>query len=321
MKLIIQIPCYNEEKYLPVTAADLPKKIDDIDQIETLVIDDGSTDSTIKVAESLGVDHIVALKYNKGLAYAFSTGIEKCLEKGADIIVNTDADNQYKGADILKLVRPILEGKADVVIGDRQTDGIEHFPWTKRKVLKLGGWVVRNLLEIDVNDVVSGFRAYSRDAAMRVNILSGYSYTLENLIQLKFHNFKIVSVPIQSNKKLRDSRLIKSNFAYVTSQLSTLLRIYTTYKPLKVFTALGILVMAPGLFGLMRFLYFFIILGTGKGHIQSLIFSVIFVNMGFLILVVGILADVIGNNRKLLERILHKQKEDIYSKMLPKRPS
>jgi glycosyltransferase involved in cell wall biosynthesis len=317
MKLIIQIPCFNEEKYLPITVAELPKEIKGIDTIETLVIDDGSTDRTIKVAEALHVDHILTLKYNRGLAEAFSAGIEKCLEEGADIIVNTDADNQYSGGDIQKLVKPILDGKVDIVIGDRQTDKISHFPFFKKKLLKIGGWFVRNLVHIDVEDVVSGFRAYSRDAALRVNILSDYSYTLENLIQLKHRKYNIISVPVKTNDEVRESRLIKSAYGYMTSQLSTLLRIYTTYKPLKVFTIIGILIAIPGLLGLLRFLYYFFWLGTGKGHIQSLVFSVIFINVGVLVLVVGILADLISNNRKLIEKILYRQKKKDYQNKKP----
>lgn len=309
MKLIIQIPCYNEEKYLPITVSELPKKIDGIVRIEILVIDDGSTDATREIAQGLGVDHIISLNHNWGLANAFSEGIKKCLEEGADIIVNTDGDNQYYGGDIEKLIKPILENDADVVMGDRQVDQITHFSWTKKKLLKIGGWFVRKLVDIDVQDVVGGFRAYSRDAAMRMNILSNYSYTLENLIQLKQQKLKIASVPIKTNRKLRKSRLIKRSFGYITSQLSTLLRFYTIYKPLKMFSILGIIVFIPGLFGLFRFLYYFFWYGTGKGHIQSLIFSVIFINVGFLIMVVGILADLIANNRKLIESILYTQKK------------
>ena len=317
MKLIIQIPCLNEEKHLPITVSDFPGQIEGIDEIETLVIDDGSTDGTRRTAESMGVNHIISLKYNRGLAFAFSAGIEKCLKEGADIIVNTDADNQYSGASIQKLIKPILEGQADVVIGDRQTDRNLQFSYIKRKLLKVGGWCVSHLVDIKVQDVVSGFRAYSRDAAMRMNILSDYSYTLENLIQMKYQNLRIVSVPIRTNDALRKSRLIKSSYGYITSQLSTLLRIYTTYKPLKVFSILGTMLIIPGLFGLLRFLYYFFWLGIGTGHIQSLIFSVIFINVGFLILVVGILADLVDNNRKLIEKILYEQKNRDYPKPPP----
>jgi len=315
IKLVIQIPCYNEEASLPITLADLPEQIEGVDRIETLVIDDGSEDRTLKVAESMGVDHILPLKYNRGLAYAFSAGIEKCLQEGADIIVNTDADNQYKGSDIQKLIRPILNGKADVVIGDRQINRISHFSWAKKRMLNTGGWLVRRLVGIEVRDVVSGFRAYSRDAASRLNVLSEYSYTLENLIQLKQHKFRIISVPIGTNEKLRESRLIRSLRSYVASQVSTLLRAYTAYKPLKVFFLLGLFVMAPGLAGVIRYLYYFFWVGTGKGHVQSLVFSVMFINVGFLIVIFGILADLIDNNRKLVEKILYLQKKKEYSEL------
>jgi glycosyltransferase involved in cell wall biosynthesis len=310
MKVIIQIPCYNEEKSLPITVSGLPKKIDGIDRVEVLVIDDGSTDETVKAAESAGVNHIVSLSQNTGLANTFAVGIENCLKQKADILVNTDGDNQYCGDDVPKLIEPILAGKADVVIGERPIEEIPHFPWMKKKILKLGGWIVRRFTRIDVKDVVSGFRAYSKEAARKMNILTDYSYTLENLIQLRHQGLRIVSVPIRTNEKLRESRLIKSVPKYVTSQIATLLRVYTTYKALRVFAILGLLVMIPGLIGFTRFLYFFYIMGEGQGHIQSLIFSVVFLNVGFLILVFGILADLVGSNRKLMEKALYELKKD-----------
>jgi len=250
------------------------------------------------------------LSQNTGLANAFAVGIENCLKHGADVLVNTDGDNQYRGDDVPVLIEPILTGKADVVIGERPIEEIAHFPWMKKKILKLGGWIVRRLTQIEVKDVVSGFRAYSKEAAKKMNILTDYSYTLENLIQLRHQGVRIVSVPIRTNEKLRESRLIKSVLRYMVSQVVTLLRVYTTYRALRVFAILGLLVMIPGFIGFMRFLFFYYIMGEGQGHIQSLIFSVAFLNVGFLIIVFGILADLIGSNRKLMEKALYQLKKD-----------
>lgn len=308
MKLIIQIPCYNEEKTLSVTYRDLPKQIEGIDEIETLVINDGSTDNTVEVAGKIGVDHIVNFNRNKGLARAFSAGIEKCLELGADIIVNTDADNQYCGQDIPKLVKPVAEGKADVVVGDRQTDKISHFSWTKKKLQKIGSSLIRKLSNTKVADTVSGFRAFSRDAAMRINTLTEFSYTIESLIQLGNQKLKIISVPIRTNEELRKSRLFKSIPSFLTLQLSTILRVYATYKALRVFTVIGLIVILPGLLGFARFLYYYFTVG-GEGHIQSLIFSTVLINVGFIVFMFGIIADLISSNRKLIENALYKIKK------------
>ena len=308
MKLIIQIPCYNEEKTLPVTYKDLPKQIEGIDEIETLIINDGSTDNTVEVARKIGVNHIVNFNRNKGLARAFSAGIEKCLELGADIIVNTDADNQYCGQDIPKLVKPVVEGKADVVVGDRQTDKISHFSWTKKKLQKIGSALIRKLSNTKVDDTVSGFRAFSRDAAMRINTLTEFSYTIESLIQLGNQKLKIISVPIRTNDELRKSRLFKSIPSFLTLQLSTILRVYATYKALRVFTVIGLIVILPGLFGFGRFLYYYFTVG-GEGHIQSLIFSTVLINVGFIVFMFGIIADLISSNRKLIENALYKIKK------------
>ena len=308
MKLIIQIPCYNEEKTLPVTYKDLPKQIEGIDEIETLIINDGSTDNTVKVAKKIGVDHIVNFNRNKGLARAFNAGIEKCLELGADIIVNTDADNQYCGQDIPKLVKPVVESKADVVVGDRQTDKISHFSWTKKMLQKSGSALIRNFSNTKVADTVSGFRAFSWDAAMRINTLTEFSYTIESLIQLGNQKLKIISVPIRTNDELRKSRLFKSIPSFLTLQLSTILRVYATYKALKVFTVIGLIVILPGLLGFARFLYYYFTAG-GEGHIQSLIFSTVLVNIGFIVFMFGIIADLISSNRKLIENALYKIKK------------
>jgi len=308
MKLIIQIPCYNEEKTLPLTINDLPKQIEGVNIIEILIINDGSKDNTLKVAKDIGVNHILSFKNNKGLSKAFSEGIEKCLELGADIIINTDADNQYSGKDVAKLVKPIIDGKADVVIGDRQTDKIPHFSWLKKKLEKRGSAFIRNLSNTNVADTVSGFRAFSKEAAMRVNTFTEFSYTLENLIQLGHEKLKIVSVPIQTNKKLRKSRLYKNIPGFIFSQLATILRVYSNYKALRVFTIIGLILILPGLFGFIRFLYFYFTSG-GQGHVQSLIFSTVLLIVGFFVFIFGIIADMISNNRKLIEKALYKIKK------------
>ena len=307
MKLIIQIPCYNEEKNLPDTLSDLPKTIPGVDRIETLVIDDGSQDSTVEVARRNGIDHILRLKNHQGLARAFSAGIDRSLELGADIIVNTDADNQYAGQDIPRLVQPVLEGKADLVVGARQIKAVPHFSWFKKKLLRWGSAVTRALSRTEVEDVVSGFRAFSREAAVRLTILSEYSYTIENLIQLGREKLKIVSVPIRTNPKSRESRLIKNVPHFVGQQAATVLRVYATYHALKVFLALGLLIILPGVLGFVRFLYYYWN-GRGGGHIQSLIFSSAMFLLGFLVLIFGLIADLIGNNRKLIERALYRIK-------------
>lgn len=308
MKLIIQIPCFNEEKTLPVTFLDLPKSIPGIDSIETLIIDDGSTDRTIDVAKMIGVTHIIRHTGNKGLARAFETGIEACVRLGADIIVNTDGDNQYSGGDIETLVRPILDGEAEMVVGDRQTDTIDEFSYLKKKLQKHGSGLIRRLSNTPVRDTVSGFRAFTRDVALRIHILSGFSYTIENLIQLGNNNVKIVSVPIRTNAKLRESRLFKGIGHFLASQGTIIVRIYSTYKALRVFSLLGFLMLLPGVWAFARFLYFYF-KGDGQGHIQSLIFGTTFIIIGFLVLVVGILADLISNNRKLIEKVLYTLKQ------------
>ncbi|MCD4793731.1 MAG: glycosyltransferase family 2 protein [Bacteroidales bacterium] len=313
MKLIIQIPCYNEEKTLPLTYIDLPKEIEGIDEIETLIINDGSTDRTVDIAKELGINHIISFKRNKGLAKAFESGIYKCLELGADIIVNTDGDNQYYGGDIPKLVKPIVEEKADVVVGDRQTKNVKHFSAYKKILQKVGSKVVRRLSGTKINDAVSGFRAYSRESAMKINILTEFSYTIENLIQLGHLKERIVSVPVKTNKKLRSSRLFKNIPSFIIAQLTTIIRAYSNYEALRFFTFFGLLLILPGIIGFARFLYYFFTVG-GEGHIQSLIFSTAFLNIGFLIIFIGIVANLIGTNRKLSEKILQFLKEDKWEK-------
>lgn len=308
MKLIIQIPCYNEEKTLPLTIRDLPKQINGIDEIEYLIINDGSGDRTVEVARELGVHHIVSFPNNRGLAKAFMAGIDACLKLGADIIVNTDGDNQYNGQDIEKLVRPILEGKAEVVVGDRQTDTIEHFSPLKKKLQKLGSWVVRLASRTDVIDTTSGFRAYSRDAAMRLNVISDYSYTLETIIEAGRKKTAIANVPVRTNEKLRESRLFKSMWGYIKKSASTIIRTYSMYRPLKVFLSLGIIFFSIGFLIGIRYLYFFFN-GQGQGHIQSLILSSILITTGFQLGVFGLLADAISAIRKINDELLYRVKK------------
>ncbi len=303
MKLIVQIPCYNEEETLPETVRDIPRQIDGIDEVEILVIDDGSTDKTIEVAKSAGVDHIVKNTCNKGLAQTFLVGLDASLRLGADIIVNTDGDNQYKGEDIPKLIAPILKGQADIVIGDRQTDKIPHFSSTKKKLQKFGSFVVRILSKTDVPDVVSGFRAFSREAAMQMNIVSAFSYTIETVIQAGKKNLAVANVPVGTNPKTRESRLFQSIPKFLEHSLTTMIRTYAMYKPLRLFFYIGCLCVFGGLIPSIRFLFYYLI-GEGSGHIQSLILAAILFIIGFQVFMIGLVADVISFNRKLIEETL-----------------
>lgn len=303
MKLIIQIPCYNEEETLPATIRDLPRSIEGVDQVEFLVIDDGSTDRTLEVARDLGVDHIVRNIRNKGLARTFMVGIDACLRLGADVVVNTDGDNQYSGHDIPKLIAPIVEGLAEFVVGDRQTDRIEHFSPFKKKLQKFGSRVVRFLSETDVPDTVSGFRAMSREAALQMNIVSPFSYTIETIIQAGKKHLAVTSVPVETNEKIRESKLFKSLWQFVLYQAATIIRIYTMYQPLRVFFFTACLFILLGLIPSFRFLFYYIT-GDGTGHIQSLILSAILLIVGFQIFVIGLVADVISFNRRLIEEAL-----------------
>lgn len=305
MKLIIQIPCLNEEHTLPATYADLPKSIDGIDVIETLIIDDGSTDKTIEVAKSLGVNHIIKNKVNMGLARSFRRGMDACLLLGADIIVNTDGDNQYDGHEIEKLVRPILSGRADIVIGDRQTSNIEHFSPLKKKLQWLGSGIVRKLAGIWVPDAVSGFRAFSRDAATRTVVVSPFSYTIETVIQAGKKDMAVVSVPIATNAKTRESRLFKSVPSFIQRQVSTIVRMYSMYQPMKVFFYIGTVLTLIGVIPIIRFLFFYFT-GSGDGHIQSLVLGGMFLIMGFIAYLIGLVADLISFNRQILEMTLEK---------------
>lgn len=307
MKLIVQIPCFNEELTLPQTIADIPRHIEGIDEIEILIIDDGSADRTVEVARNLGISHIVRNKKNMGLARTFRRGLEACLRAGADIIVNTDGDNQYSGADINKLVGPIIDGSADIVIGDRQTSKIAHFSRGKKFMQWLGSGVVRKLAGVWVPDAVSGFRAFSREAAIRTNIVSPFSYTIETVIQAGKKDMAVTSVPVATNPKTRESRLFKSIPAFVQRQVSTIVRMYAMYQPLKVFFYIGTFLSIAGLLPILRFLYFYAI-GEGGGHLQSLVLGGVLLLMGFIAYLAGLVADLISFNRQLLEMTLEKVK-------------
>ena len=302
MKLIIQIPCYNEAETLEIALNDLQKKIDGIDEIEYLIINDGSKDNTVQVAKDWGVHYVVNFKKNKGLAKGFMAGIDACLRNWADIIVNTDADNQYNGEDIEKLVRPILEEKADIVIGERPIDDTEHFSPLKKKLQHFGSWTVRVASKTDIPDAPSGFRAYSRDAAMRLNVTNEYTYTLETIIQAGRNKIAMKSVPVRTNPELRKSRLFSSMFGYVKRSMVTIVRSFMMYKPLRFFTLIGGIFLLIGLALGIRFLVYFF-MGAGTGHIQSLILASTLSMMGFMTVIIGLQADVIAGNRKLLEDI------------------
>ncbi len=293
---------------MPLTLKGLPKKIAGIDDIETLVIDDGSTDNTIKVARENGVKNIVKFTNNKGLAEAFMAGIDACLKLGADIIVNTDGDNQYDAADVEKLITPILKGEADIVIGDRQVNGIRHFSFTKRKLQLLGSWVVKHVSDTEIPDATSGFRALSRDAALRMNVITKFSYTLETIIQAGKKNLAIHHVPVRTNEKLRQSRLFKSIPGYLKRSILTIFRIYLMYEPMKTFIRIGGIIFGLGLLISLRFLYFYLI-GHGAGHIQSLILAAVLLMIGFQVMMIGLVADLIGGTRRLLEDTLYRVKK------------
>lgn len=302
MKLIIQIPCLNEAATLAFAIEDLPRSVPGFSKVEWLVIDDGSTDGTSEIARQLGVDHVVRHPVNRGLAVGFMTGIEACLQLGADVIVNTDADNQYRAADIPDLVAPILNEEADIVIGARPIDETEHFSWIKKKLQRLGSWAVRMASKTDVDDAPSGFRAISRDAAMRLNVFNTYTYTLETIIQAGQSNLRIASVPVRTNADLRPSRLVKSIPSYVKRSLLTIIRVFVIYRPLALFVYLGSAFLFIGLVAALRFLFFFLS-GSGGGHVQSVIFASLFITLGVLCYMMGLIGDLIATNRKLLERI------------------
>ncbi len=302
MKLIIQIPCYNEADTLEIALNDLPRQIDGIDEIEYLIINDGSSDDTERIAIEWGVNYVVHFKRNLGLARGFLAGIDLALRHGADIIVNTDADNQYRGADIEKLILPILNKEADIVIGERPIDEIEEFSYAKKKLQKFGSWVVRVASKTDIPDAPSGFRAYSRRAAMRVNVHNEYTYTLETIVQAGRNKMAITSVPVHTNPELRSSRLMSSMASYIKKSMLTILRAVLMYKPMKIFTLISSVFILIGTLIGVRFLSFYFN-GGGDGHIQSLILAIMMIIIGFQTFVTGLQADIISANRKLLEDV------------------
>jgi glycosyltransferase involved in cell wall biosynthesis len=305
MKLIIQVPCYNEEAVLPQTVQDLPRALPGVDQIEYLVVDDGSTDHTAEVAQEVGVHHIIRLRHNRGLAYAFVKGMEAALEAGADIIVNTDADNQYRGDDVGRLIQPILEGRADIVVGDRGVAALERFSPVKRWLQRLGSQVVERASGIPVPDATSGFRAFTRESALRLTVLSDYTYTLETLIQAGVRRMAVVYVPIRTNPQTRPSRLISSIPSFLTISTITIIRFYIMYRPMRVFTAIGGTLIAGGVVLGLRFLCFQL-LHRGTGNVQSLILAAILSIVGIQVCLIGLTADLVRMNRKILEDTLYK---------------
>ena len=305
MKLIIQIPCYNEEETLHIALNELPKKIEGIDEIEYLIINDGSKDNTVQVAKEWGINYVVNFRQNKGLAKGFMAGLDACLRNGADIIVNTDADNQYCADDIEKLVRPIIDEKYDIVIGERPINETKHFSFVKKKLQRLGSWVVRKASKTDIPDAPSGFRAYSREAALRMNVVNEYTYTLETIIQAGREKIAMTSVPIRTNEELRKSRLFKSMFGYVKKSMGTIIRAFIMYKPLRFFTILGLIPFLCGIGIGIRFLVYYFE-GVGNGHIQSLILAAVLLLIGWQTIIIGLQADLIAANRKLLQDIQYR---------------
>lgn len=302
MKLVIQIPCLNEEESLPITLSALPKHIDGIDEIKVLIVNDGSTDRTIEVAKKHGISDFVNFTHNKGLAKAFSAGLNKALEMGADIIVNTDADNQYNASDIEKLVRPIIDGNADIVIGSRPVNKISHFSIIKKLLQNVGSFVMRCVSSTSVKDAPSGFRAFSRNAAIQMNIFDNYTYTLETIIQAKAKGLVIENVEIDVNPELRRSRLFSNIFVYIRRSIFTMLRMFIVYRPFRFFITVGILFLLAGLIPGVRFVWYFLT-GDGQGHIQSLILAAILLLTGVQVSLIAVLSELIAINRKLLEDI------------------
>jgi glycosyltransferase involved in cell wall biosynthesis len=305
LKLIIQIPCYNEADTLDIALTALPRQVSGFDCVEWLIIDDGSSDATVNIALANGVDHVVRHARNQGLAQGFMTGLDACLRLGADVIVNTDADNQYNADDIPALTRPILECRADIVVGTRPIESIEHFSPVKKILQKLGSWVVRIASNTDIPDAPSGFRAMSRDAAQRLMVFNQYTYTLETIIQAGQKNMAIVSVPIRVNKDLRPSRLVKSIPSYIKKSITTIIRIFVIYRPFRFFGTIGVVLFGSGFIIGLRFLFYYLD-GNGQGHVQSLILASSLLVMGFQTLLVAFLADLLAANRKLLEDLRYK---------------
>jgi glycosyltransferase involved in cell wall biosynthesis len=305
MKLIIQIPCLDEELTLPVTLRDLPREVPGFDEVEWLIIDDGSTDRTIEVAREHGVDHIVRLTNNRGLASGFQAGLDASLKLGADVIVNTDADNQYYGPDILKLVQPILDGRADMVVGDREVTSVEHFSPMKKALQRLGSWVVRQASSTTVPDTTSGFRAYNREAALSLQVVSKFTYTLETIIQAGKMLVAVDHVPIRTNDKLRESRLFPSMWSYIRRNAVSIFRIYTMYEPLRVFMTAAALIGLVALVVWGRFAWFYV-QGDGAGHVQSLILGVALFNAAMVLAALGVIGDLLSGQRTTLQRIFER---------------
>jgi glycosyltransferase involved in cell wall biosynthesis len=306
MKLIIQIPCLDEEETLPATLADLPRELPGVESVEWLVIDDGSTDRTVEVAREHGVDHVVRLTNNKGLAAGFQAGLDAGLKLGADVIVNTDADNQYNGADIGKLIQPILDGRADMVVGDREVMNIEHFSPLKKGLQRVGSWVVRQASSTTVPDTTSGFRAYNREAAIQMQVVSKFTYTLETIIQAGKMLVAIDHVPIRTNPKTRESRLFPSMGAYVRRNMVSIFRVYSQYEPLRVFWTLAAIVGALAAVVWTRFAWFYVVEGEGAGHVQSLILGAVLFNAAMLLFALGIIGDLLHAQRVLSQRTLER---------------
>jgi glycosyltransferase involved in cell wall biosynthesis len=312
MKLIVQIPCYNEAETLPEVVAGIPRIVDGVDRVEILVVDDGSDDGTADVALALGVDHVVRNPSNLGLARSFQRGIDECLRQGADVIVNTDGDHQYPGAAIPALVGPILHGQADVVVGDRRPHESPHFSAPKRWLQRVGSSIVRTMSGVQVADAVSGFRAYSRAAALQLNVITTFSYTTETLIHAGRNGIHVASVPIETNAPTRPSRLFESIPGFLGKQAVTMVRSFTMYRPLRAFILLGAVMLAVGGVPIARFLYFFA-LGQGDGHVQSLVLGAMFFTIGCMTMVIALLGDTIATNRQLLEATLHRLKRLEYA--------
>lgn len=313
MKLVVQIPCLNEEKTLPLVLQTIPKRIKGIDDIEVLVIDDGSTDNTVKIAREMGVKHFVFHARNQGLGRSFHDGVLKAMELGADIVVNTDGDNQYPQQRIEDLVQPILAGKADIVIADRQTHKIEHFSWSKKQLQKLGSAVVNKAAGTNLPDAVSGFRAYSRESLMHLNTITRFSYCTETIIQAGYKGLSIESIPIDTNPKLRESRLFNSTFEHIRKSAMTIIRAYVMYRPHVIFGGMGLLLFLLGLIPFARFVYLSLQDGTTQGHIQSLLVGSLFMIAAFLCFVLNIIADLIRINRTLIEDNLEQTKRQRFN--------
>ena len=306
MKVIIQIPCLNEEETLPATLADLPRELPGVDEIETLVVDDGSTDATVEVARECGVDHIVSLPSNRGLANGFQAGLDACLKLGADVIVNTDADNQYRGEDVALLVAPIVDGQAEMVVGDRVVAGIAHFSPAKKALQAFGSWVVRRLSGTGVTDATSGFRAYSREAALQLVVVDNFTYTLESLIQAGKTRIAVDEVPVRTNPKTRESRLFDSTGGYVRRNGLAILRIYTRYEPLKVFSILAAIAFVAAIAAWMPFLTDWILNGDRDGHIQSLLLGAVLFIASVQLFALGIIGDLLAGQRVMTQRVFER---------------